>query len=394
MPMPMPMPLAWLNMINFIYAFLTNVCFSAPSIFLVMVTSHFGSYSDAALLGVSFSICAPVQLFFSMQHNVSILSGQLNFRDSLRTRSLLIIPFLIVGLVGSIYFSSQIIFYFFIYRCAEFLYEPVLCEGLRKGSYNEVFKQALFRFVLFSAIVFGILYAGMTLNVALLIVSVVFSILTFRYVSLAFNGSVASFGGYALGAAAFLSSVIVNIPRYFVAAADPSFAAFYSNMLTLVLGGGLLYGAFNNYFFPRLIASGCKGAVRFLNLSAAVFAGGLLVSWLMFSGAVVPKLFLNVFLGDKYIIYSELVIGFAFFYFVMYFHAVLNFLFVFLGLAKTYMTSLVVYGVCMASFIFAAIRLYSSDFNKLIWVVVGFGVLYAVICYVFLIFRLQSVSEK
>lgn len=384
----------WPIMINFVYAFLTNVFFSVPSIFLVMVTSHFGSYSDAALLGVSFSICAPVQLFFSMQHNVSILSGQLNFRDSLRTRFLLIIPFLLFGLVGSVYFSSQIIFCFFLYRCAEFIYEPVLCEGLRKGSYNDVFKQTLFRFVLFSSIVFGMLYAGMTLNVALLIVGVAFAILTLRYVSLAFDGSVASFGGFALGAAAFLSSVIVNIPRYFVAAADPSFAAFYSNMLTLVLGGGLLYGAFNNYFFPRLIASDSNGAVMFLNLSAAVFAVGVLVSWLMFSGAVVPKLFLNVFLGEKYLIYSELVIGFAFFYFVMYFHAALNFLFVYLGLAKTYMTSLVVYGLCMASFMFAAIRFYSGDFSKLIWIVVGFGVFYAVICYVFLIVRLQSGNKR
>ncbi|MHC8315360.1 hypothetical protein [Pseudomonas sp. LB3P31] len=380
-------------MINFIYAFLTNVFFSAPSIFLVMVTSHFGSYSDAALLGVSFSICAPVQLFFSMQHNVSILSGQLNFRDSLRTRFLLIIPFLLLGLVGSFYFSTQIIFCFFLYRCAEFIYEPILCEGLRKGSYNDVFKQTLFRFVLFSSIIFSILYAGMALNVALFIVSVVFAILTLKYVSVAFTGSVASFSGYALGAAAFLSSVIVNIPRYFVATADPSFAAFYSNMLTLVLGGGLLYGAFNNYFFPRLIASGCKGAVRFLNLSAAMFAVGVLVSWLMFSGAVVPKLFLNVFLGEKYLIYYELVIGFAFFYFVMYFHAVLNFLFVYLGLAKTYMASLTVYGICMTSFIFAANKFHFFDFSGLVWIVVGFGVFYAVICYVFLIVRLQSKSQ-
>jgi hypothetical protein len=377
-------------MINFVYAFLTNVFFSAPSIFLVMVTSHFGSYSDAALLGISFSICAPVQLFFSMQHNVSILSGQLGFRSSLRTRFFLIVPFLLFGLVGSIYFSSQIIFCFFLYRCAEFLYEPVLCEGLRKGGYNQVFRQTLFRFVLFSSIVFGMLYAGMTLDVALLIVGVVFAILTLRYVSLAFDRSVSSFSGFALGAAAFLSSVIVNIPRYFVAAADPSFAGFYSNMLTLVLGGGLLYGAFNNYFFPRLIASGSNGAVRFLNLSAVVFVVGILVSWLLFSGVVIPELFLKVFLGEKYLIYSELVIGFAFFYFVMYFHAVLNFLFVFLGLAKTYMASLIAYGLCMASFVFVAIRFYSGDFSKLIWVVVGFGVFYAAICYVFLIIKLQS----
>lgn len=380
-------------MINFVYALLTNVFFSAPSIFLVMVTSHFGSYSDAALLGVSFSICAPIQLFFSMQHNVSILSGQLDFRDSMRTRFLLVTPFLLFGLVGSVYFSSQIVFCFFLYRCAEFIYEPVLCEGLRKGSYNQIFRQTLLRFLLFSSIVFGMLYSGMSLSVALLIVGVVFAILTLRYVSLAFNGSVLSFSGYALGAAAFLSSVIVNIPRYFVVAADPSFAAFYSNMLTLVLGGGLLYGAFNNYFFPRLIASGSNGAVKFLNLSAAVFAAGVLASWLMFSGVVIPELFLKIFLGDKYLIYSKLVIGFAFFYCVMYFHAVLNYLFVFLGLAKTYMTSLVVYGLCMASFIFVVIKFCSGDFDKIIWVVVGFGVFYAVICYVFLIARLRSVDR-
>ncbi|MNF57868.1 hypothetical protein D3C87_710950 [compost metagenome] len=374
-------------MINFIFVFLTNVFFSAPSIFLVVVSAHFGSFNDAALLGASFSICAPVQLFFSMQHNVSILSGQLSFRDSLRTRFLLIVPFLLFGLFGSILFSSQIIFCFFLYRCAEFLYEPILCEGIRKGSCYKIFVSTLFRFVLFATIVFGMLYAGASLDDVLLVVGVVFSLLTLRYISFAFHGGEPSFNGFTLGAAAFLSSVIVNIPRYFVVGADPSFAGFYSNMLTLVLGGGLLYGAFNNYFFPRLIASGSNGAVKFLNISAGVFVGGVLVSYLLFSGVVIPKLFLSIFLGDKYLVYFELVIGFAFFYFVMYFHAALNFLFVFLGLAKFYMASLIAYGLCMASFIIVSMKFFSGDFSRLIWVVVGFGVVYAAICYTFLMVR-------
>ncbi|AZD56207.1 hypothetical protein ACLBNB_22775 [Pseudomonas chlororaphis subsp. aurantiaca] len=374
-------------MINFILVFFTNVLFSAPSIFLVVVCSHLGSFDEVALLGVSFAICAPVQLFFSMQHNVSILSGQLILKDSLRTRVLLIIPFLLFGFFGALFFSSQIVFWFFLYRCAEFLYEPLLCEGIRQGSYRKVFVSTLFRFVLFSSIVFFLLYLGNSLSMVLLVLGVVFSLLAFKSISLAFDGGESTFEGFFLGAAAFFSSLIVNVPRYFVSSADPSFAAFYSSMLTLVLGGGLLYGAFNNYFFPKFCASGKSGALRFLNVSIGVFLAGLLSSYLLFSGAFISNLFLGVFLGDKYLLYSELVVGFVLFYFVLYFHAALNFLFVYLGLARVYMTSLIVYGLCMTVFIFVRMKLFSDDFSQLIWIVFGFGVFYGAVCYIFLMIK-------
>ena len=380
-------------MINFVFVFLANVFFSAPSIFLVVASSHLGSFNDAAMLGAAFSICAPVQLFFSMQHNISILSGKLSYRDSLRTRIWLVIPFLLFGFLGALLFSSQIVFWFFLYRCAEFLYEPILCEGIRTGNYRNIFASTLFRFVLFSLIVFVLLYVGAGLSIALMVVGLVFLLLTLKFVSVAFDTGVVSWGGFVLGAAAFFSSLIVNIPRYFVVGEDASFAAFYSGMLTLVLGGGLLYGAFNNYFFPKFIASGRTGAMKFLNVSMGVFLGGSLLSYLLFSGAVIPKLFLGVFLGAKYLVYFELVIGFAFFYFVLYFHAVLNFIFVFLGLARIYMTSLIVYGVCMACFIFVVRSSSAGDFSRLIWIVVCFGLVYAVVCYLFLMFKLLRGHE-
>jgi hypothetical protein len=380
-------------MINFVFVFLANVFFSAPSIFLVVASSHLGSFNDAAMLGAAFSICAPVQLFFSMQHNISILSGKLSYRDSLRTRIWLVIPFLLFGFLGALLFSSQIVFWFFLYRCAEFLYEPILCEGIRKGDYRNIFASTLFRFVLFSLIVFILLYVGAGLSIALMVVGLVFLLLTLKFISVAFDTGVVSWGGFVLGAAAFFSSLIVNIPRYFVVGEDASFAAFYSSMLTLVLGGGLLYGAFNNYFFPKFIASGRDGALKFLNVSMGVFLGGFLLSYLLFSGAVIPKLFLGVFLGAKYLVYFELVIGFAFFYFVLYFHAVLNFIFVFLGLARTYMASLIVYGACMACFIFFVRSSSVGDFSRLIWIVVCFGVVYAAVCYLFLMFKLSRGHE-
>ncbi|MBF4555104.1 hypothetical protein H7698_03405 [Pseudomonas sp. p50] len=371
-------------MINFILVFFANVFFSAPSIILVVATSHLGGFNDAAMLGAAFSICAPIQLFFSMQHNVSILSGKLSFKESLSTRVRLVVPFLLFGLLGSIVFSSQIVFWFFLYRCAEFLYEPVLCEGIRAGKYRSVFIASLLRCALFSVIVFSSLYFGADLHVALLIVGVVFSLLTLKFAYIAFNEAVPSWGGFVLGAAAFFSSVIVNIPRYFVVGADAPFAGFYSSMLTLVLGGGLLYGAFNNYFFPRFIASGNIGVMKFLNMSLVVFLGGMLLSYGLFSGTVFSKLFLATFLGDKYLVYFQFVMGFACFYFVMYFHAALNFIFVFLCLSKTYMVSLIAYGVCMAVFIFFGLEYYKAEYSHLIWMVVCFGVIYAGACYFFL----------
>lgn len=371
-------------MTNFVFAFLANIFFSAPSIFLVVACSHLGSFEDVALLGLSFSICAPVQLFFSMQHNVAILSGKLSLEDSLRTRFLLVIPFLLFGLVGALFLSSQIVFWFFLYRCAEFLYEPFMCDGIKKGSYRKVFLSTLLRFVLFSSIVLVMLYTGAGLSTVLLVVGVVFSLLAFQFIPVAFDGGKYSFDEIFLGGAAFFSSVIVNIPRYFVSGAESSFAAFYSSMLTLVLGGGLLYGAFNNYFFPRFSASGKSGALTFLNVSAGIFLAGSVLSYFLFSGVVIPELFLGIFLGDKYLQYSGFVIGFAFFYFVLFFHAALNFLFVYLGLARIYMVSLVAYGLCMAAFIFVRVKLFSDDFSHLIWVVYSFGLLYGILCYFFL----------
>lgn len=375
-------------MINFVLVFFANVFFSAPSIVLVVAISHLGSFNDAALLGTAFSICAPIQLFFSMQHNVSILSGKLSYKESLSTRVWLVVPFLLFGFLGSVVFSSQIVFWFFLYRCAEFLYEPILCEGIKAGKYRAVFTTSLLRFSIFSVIVFSFLYFGATLQIALLMVGVVFSLLTLKSAYVAFNEAMPSWGGFVLGAAAFFSSLIVNIPRYFIVGADAPFAAFYSSMLTLVLGGGLLYGAFNNYFFPKFVASGQIGVVRFLNVSLLVFLGGLLLSYGLFSGTVFSRLFLATFLGDKYLGYFQFVLGFACFYFVMYFHASLNFIFVFLGLSKTYMVSLIVYGVCMSAFIFFGLKYFKAEYSHLIWMVVFFGVTYAGACYFFLRFKL------
>ena len=376
-------------MTNFAFVFLANVFFSAPSIFLVIASSHLGSFNDAAMLGAAFSICAPVQLFFSMQHNVSILSGKLGYKNSLITRVWLVIPFLFVGLIGAILFSGQIVFWFFLYRCAEFLYEPILCEGIRAGRYRKIFISTLLRFGLFSSIIFISLYNGVSLEVALLVVAVIFSFLTLKFIGAA-AGGVASWSGLVLGGAAFFSSLIVNIPRYFVVGADASFAAFYSGMLTLVLGGGLLYGAFNNYFFPRVVSLGSVGVLRFLNISAGISLVGLLLSLILFSGEVISTLFVETFLGDKYVVYFKLVMGFACFYFVMYFHAALNFIFVFLGFARIYMGSLIVYGVCMALFVYLGIKLFDEPVSNLIWVVVCFGIIYATVCYIFLRSKLLS----
>ncbi|WP_256830131.1 hypothetical protein [Pseudomonas sp. Pse1] len=381
-------------MSNFVLAFLANVFFSAPSIFLVVVSSHFGSFDEVALLGASFAICAPVQLFFSMQHNVSILAGRLSISDSLRTRVVLVIPFLLCGVLGSLYFSSLIIFWFFLYRCAEFLYEPFLCDRIRKGAYRMACMQSFLRFLVFSSIVLVLFYQGVGLGNVLLALGAVFSLLALKSIYVAFTEGAFSSDGLYLGVAAFLSSFIVNIPRYYVTEADPSFAAFYSSMLTLVLGGGLLYGAFNNYAFPKFSVSGKSGAFKFLNVSMGVFVVGLLLSFLLFSSDVISSLFLQLFLGEKYLQYSGLVIGFAVFYFVLYFHAALNFLFVYFGLGRLYMGSLMVYGISMIAYVYIRLNVLLDDFSSLIWIVAGFGVSYALISYVFLMSKFVRGCEK
>lgn len=254
--------------------------------------------------------------------------------------------------------------------------------------------QSMLRFLVFASIVLVMSYERTGLENVLLVLGVVFSFFSLKSIYVAFTEGVFSGSGFYLGVAAFLSSFIVNIPRYYVMEADPSFAAFYSSMLTLVLGGGLLYGAFNNYVFPKFSASGKGGALKFLNISMGIFVVGLLLSFSLFSSDVIASLFLHLFLGEKYLQYTELVIGFAAFYFVLYFHAALNFLFVYFGLGRLYMGSLIVYGISMIAYVYIRLNVLSDDFNSLIWIVTGFGVFYALISYVYLMAKFVRGCEK
>ena len=76
---------------------LSNILFSAPPVLLVLVYARVGSFEDSAVLGLALAVCAPLQLFFSMQHGLSILSGRMSLQSALSMRVLLLAPLLFLS---------------------------------------------------------------------------------------------------------------------------------------------------------------------------------------------------------------------------------------------------------------------------------------------------------
>lgn len=355
---------------------------------LVVMASHMGKPSSVVELGLAISVCAPAQLLLSMQNNVSIISGKLSLVDAMRTRINLLPVFLLIGLFGALFFSSILFLCFFLYRGSEFLYEVEMVECFRVGDYLDALYRTLQRAIFFLALSTSVLMLHGSLELSIAVAGIPMAIFTMARCLRKYAGRGVVVFNFALGGAAFIASLIVNLPRYYVVAADSLYAAFYSNMMTIILGGGVLYGALNNYMFARLCVQGKRGVQRFMNYSLLLFFFGIFLSFFILESTSIQSWIVSLFLGYKYIELSGGVMGFALLYLVLYFHSVLNYVFVYLDDAPIYLGSLGVYGVLMALLIYHNL---SSALlgQKLVWFVCAVGVLYGIVCYFYLSFRLS-----
>jgi len=371
--------------------FIANVFFSLPSLFLVVAYSHFGSLNDSAVLGISFAICAPVQLFFSMQHGVSILAGKLDYRFSFLTRLSMVAPFLIVGCIFSVYFSTAVVLLFFLARVTDYLYEPFLYEKFRGDTSFGVAVETGGRFLGILLIVSLSVYYDFGLLWSLVGISIFSAFFVLARLPGAIPWGEKKWGvgvGLYTGLVPLVSSVLVNIPRYFLFGKEDALIAFYSNMLTLVLGGSLVYGAFNNFYLSKCMAQGGGGGVKFLDGTVCVFFMGLLASlgFYFFEG-VMSLEFVRLFLGSKYIGYYDLVFGFAVFYFILYLHSALNCIFVCMGLERIYFSILILY---FLSLLFGCLFLFGGNVGSLVWGVNFIGFVFGALCFVFLRAKLKE----
>ena len=330
------------EMINFILVLLSNILFSVVSLVLTLAYAHLGSYEESADLGVALAVCAPLQLFFSMQHGVSILAGKISGQDALSMRVLLLIPFLVLSAIISWVMREPLVFVFSLFRVGDFLYEPLFYELIKGAKGRRLFVEGVIR------VFFLVLGGGVCLFYGLGIVETVFwlAVVNGVFVLLKFRGNwrggalkslAIGRSSHFLGGSALLASMCVNVPRYSLPSSEPGDLAAYSNMLTLVMGGTLLFGVVNNVIFARSSKLGFEGVVGFLRKSLFFSALGVIFS-LVFVGfdGYFSRLFVMIFFGDGYSGYSSLVFGFSVFYFILYLQNSLNCAYIYAGLERCF----------------------------------------------------------
>jgi O-antigen/teichoic acid export membrane protein len=362
---------------------LSNILFSAPPVLLVLVYARAGSFEDSAALGLALAVCAPLQLFFSMQHGLSILSDRMLIQSALSMRVLLLAPLLLLSAAVAWVLKEPIVIVFALYRVGDFLYEPFFYDLIRRAQMGMVFTQSSIRFLLqFMCGWLGLYFSADILVVVslLALINVLYSISKiyrcWGLLSLGFSRQY--YSGFFLGAGALIAAVCINLPRYFLSSGKVEDFAFYSNILTIVMGGTLLFGAVNSVVFARASSLGLKGVVVFLNRSMIVTFLGVAASFsfVAFDG-VLSKLLVDVFFGSKYSAYYSLVVGFSVFYFILYMQNSLNFVYLYFGREKDFMIGSAVLLVMLLVTACWSNAVLSLELEFMVWLV---NLLYCLFC--------------
>lgn len=368
-------------------ALFSNVLFSAPPILLVLVYARIGSYEESALLGLALAVCAPLQLFFSMQHGISILSGKVSVETALSMRVLLVAPLLFVSFVVSLFLNESIVLIFAFYKIGDFLYEPFFYQYIKRSDLTNLFSQSVFRFlvqVLFGSIGFYLSADILTLILLLALINIILPIMKItRFWGGMSVGLLHQYtSGFFLGASALGAALCINLPRYFLTGIKTEDFAAYSNLLTIVMGGTLLFGAFNNVFFARATSGGAIGVIGFLKKSIIITVVGVLVSnvFVMYDNAL-SKIFISIFLGSSYSEYYSLVFGFAVFYCALYTQNSLNLCYVYFSREREFMFASAMLFIVLFVVLYVFTFILFADVEVIVWAVTGVYLLFcALMC--------------
>lgn len=309
--------------------------FNAPGIILVLYYAHSGTLADSSDLGLAYAIVGPLYLFFSMQHGLSILSGKKLGEVCLKERLILSPLIFIFVVVAACFVGITAIPALALFRIADILFEPVFYEFSRAEKYLQSFVWSAVRFLVFcSGLLVLQLYSWEGVTDGLLFLSPwligfsVYAIHKNMNSALIFenwNLKTVYFSESSLGLSALIASIVVNVPRYFIGKRNTFDLAFYSNMLTIVLGFSLFYIVLSNLLFGRMSSRGSSGVQRFFNLSlVAAFWCMVACIFLSWAGGGLELVFVDLAFGSKYRPNSDTVFLFFIFLVLLYLQNSIN----------------------------------------------------------------------
>jgi O-antigen/teichoic acid export membrane protein len=338
----------------------SNVFINVPTVLLVLMYSHLGTFQDSARLGTALAYVAPLFLLFSMQHGVAILAGKRMWTESTSLRAKLAPFYLVIALCISAIYNEYLILLVGLYRLGDLLYEPYFSEKIRATDYRGLFASSGSRLLVFLIGMCAIYLLKLDLMRAMMLLAVLNLIVTFgscgfSWLRNSWKARLAR-ADLLMGGGACLASLSVNVPRYFLGGAGAGDLAAYSNLLTIVMAATLVFVSFNNMYFARCARAGEEGVWRFFARSsvAGIVAASLL--WvLVIHDFVVAKTLVRLALGERYLSYAGLVYLFWLFYWLLYLQNVANCVLIYAGAGRVILSSNVLLLVLLACG-FVAIR--------------------------------------
>ncbi|KMQ80445.1 hypothetical protein BPMI_03508c [Candidatus Burkholderia pumila] len=322
----------------------SNIFINVPTVVLVLMYSHFGTYQDSARLGTALAYIAPLYLLFTMQHGVAILAGRKGWSESTALRLKLAPFYLLIAVIASIVCREYLILMIGVFRLGDLLYEPYFSEKIRSMDHRGLFVSSGSRLFVFVATVAAVYWFRLPLMEAVTLLAVTNIAMTAVSCGSGWISQVrvvtATRTDFWLGVGACIASLSVNVPRYFLGRAAAADLAAYSNMLTIVMAATLMFVSFNNLYFARCARSAELGVHRFL---VRLLGFGVLVAAMFWVFIVndydVARLLTGLALGQRYLPYAGLVFLFWLFYWGLYLQNVANCVLIYLGAGKVIMLS-------------------------------------------------------
>ncbi|UBM11718.1 hypothetical protein [Cupriavidus metallidurans] len=308
---------------------ISNIFINVPTVLLVLMYAHFGTFSDSASIGIALAYAAPLYLLFSMQHGVAILGGNVKWTDAIALRTKLAPLYLASAVAIAFFYREWLILLVALYRFGDLLYEPVFCEKTRIGDARGMLLGSGMRLLIFLlGLMLGYAFRcgpvqTLTLLATLNLVMALISAGSVWHKNI--REASLKWGDFLMGSAACLASLSVNIPRYFLEKTHDGELAAYSNILTVLMAGTLLFVSFNNLYFSRAARIGQDGVASFFLRSSLLGLFATSFAYLLCIGDYqIAKALIKLGLGANYLPYATLLPLFWIFYCALYMQNVAN----------------------------------------------------------------------
>lgn len=322
----------------------SNVFINVPTVLLVLLYSHLGTFQDSARLGTALAYVAPLYLLFSMQHGVAILAGRKAWGDSTALRLKLAPLYLLVAIVVSVVYKEFLILVIGFYRFGDLIYEPYFSEKIRTMDYRGLFASSGSRLLVFLLSLLVVYLFKLQLMQAALLLAVTNIAMTIWACGFSWLSGVrrATYtrADFLMGGGACLASLSVNVPRYFLGRADAGDLAAYSNLLTIVMAATLVFVSFNNLYFAKCARAGEEGVFHFFTRSMGFGVLAASLAWIfVVHDFDVAKMLVGVALGKRYMAYAGLAYLFWLFYWMLYLQNVANSVLIYAGAGRVILLS-------------------------------------------------------